>query len=60
MKRRIFLSTAFATLVLPHQGLTLEKVFYTPGLAEAIIKEGKVVFWISGPTGAPLVQRKPA
>ena len=44
MKRRIFLSTAFATLVLPHQGLTLEKVFYTPGLAEAIIKEGKVVF----------------
>ena len=44
MKRRIFLSTAFATLVLPNQGLTLEKVFYTPGLAEAIIKEGKVVF----------------
>ena len=44
MKRRIFLSTAFATLVLPHQGLTLEKVFYTPGLTEAIIKEGKVVF----------------
>ena len=44
MKRRIFLSTAFATLVLPHQGLTLEKVFYTPGLTEAVIKEGKVVF----------------
>ena len=44
MKRRIFLSTAFATLVSPHQGLALEKVFYTPGLAEAIIKEGKVVF----------------
>ena len=44
MKRRIFLSTAFATLVLPNQGLTLEKVFYTPGLAEIIIKEGKVVF----------------
>ena len=46
MKRRIFLSTAFATLVLPHQGLTLEKIFYTPGLAEAIIKEGKVVFLV--------------
>ena len=44
MKRRIFLSTVFATLVSPHQGLALEKVFYTPGLAEAIIKEGKVVF----------------
>ena len=44
MKRRIFLSTAFATLVSPHQGLALEKVFYTPGHVEAIIKEGKVVF----------------
>ena len=44
MKRRIFLSAVFSILIGPQVGYAKERIFYSPGLAEAAIEEGKVVF----------------
>jgi thioredoxin 1 len=44
MKRRIFLSAVFSILIAPQVGYAKERIFYSPGLAEAAIEEGKVVF----------------
>ena len=44
MKRRIFLSTVFSILITSQVGYAKERIFYSPGLAEAAIEEGKVVF----------------
>lgn len=44
MKRRIFLSAVFSILITSQVGYAKERIFYSPGLAEAAIEEGKVVF----------------
>lgn len=44
MKRRIFLSAVFSILITTQVGYAKDRIFYSPGLAEAAIKEGKVVF----------------
>lgn len=44
MKRRIFLSAVFSILITSQVGYAKDRIFYSPGLAEAAIKEGKVVF----------------
>ena len=44
MKRRIFLSAVFSILITSQVGYAKERIFYSPGLTEAAIKEGKVVF----------------
>jgi thiol-disulfide isomerase/thioredoxin len=44
MNRRSFLAASCATLVLPLPALADTRVFYTPGLAEQAMAEGKVVF----------------
>ena len=48
MKRRDFLWLAPAVLALPKALWAADRVFYTPGLAEAAMKDGKVIlldFW---------------
>lgn len=48
LNRRLFLGAACATFVLPIRALADDRVFYTPGLAEAAMAEGKTVlldFW---------------
>jgi thioredoxin 1 len=44
MNRRFFLAASYATLATPMSALAAERVFYTPGLAEAALKAGNVVF----------------
>ena len=44
MNRRTFLSAACAPLIMPLPVLAEERVFYTPGLAEAAMDAGDVVF----------------
>ena len=44
MKRRIFLSAVLSILITSQVGYAKERIFYSPGLAEAAIEEGKVVF----------------
>ena len=44
MKRRIFLSAVFSILITTQVGYAKDRIFYSPGLAEAAIEEGKVVF----------------
>jgi thiol-disulfide isomerase/thioredoxin len=44
MNRRTFIAAACTTLVLPRAAMAAERVFYTPGLAETALAEGKVVF----------------
>ena len=44
MKRHIFLSAVFSILITSQVGYAKERIFYSPGLAEAAIEEGKVVF----------------
>lgn len=44
MNRRFFLAATGATLALPLPVLASTRVFYTPGLAEAALASGKVVF----------------
>jgi thiol-disulfide isomerase/thioredoxin len=44
MKRRIFLSAVFSILITSQVGYAKERIFYSPGLAEAAIEEEKVVF----------------
>lgn len=44
MNRRSFLAASCATLALPLPALAEERVFYSPGLAEAAMDAGEVVF----------------
>lgn len=44
MKRRTLLLSVPAVLFLPRMALASERVFYTPGLAEAAMDQGKTVF----------------
>ena len=40
MNRRFFLAASSATLVMPLPALAVERVFYTPGLAETAMEAG--------------------
>ncbi len=44
MKRRSLILAAPAVLLLPHIVFASERVFYTPGLAEEAMDQGKTVF----------------
>lgn len=44
MNRRSFLALSCATLVTPVPALAADRVFYTPGLAETAMEQGKIVF----------------
>lgn len=44
MNRRSFLAASCAALALPLPAFAASRVFYTPGLAETAMAEGKVVF----------------
>jgi thioredoxin 1 len=44
VNRRSFLVASCATIYLPLPALAADRVFYTPGLAEAALEAGKVVF----------------
>lgn len=44
MNRRSFLAASCAALALPLPAYAASRVFYTPGLAEAAMADGKVVF----------------
>ncbi|MCU0854057.1 MAG: thioredoxin family protein [Rhodobacteraceae bacterium] len=44
MQRRTLLLAAPAALILPCHALASERVFYTPGLAEEAMDQGKTVF----------------
>lgn len=44
MKRRTLILAAPAVLLLPRIALASERVFYTPGLAEEAMDQGKTVF----------------
>lgn len=44
MKRRTLILAAPAVLLVPSNALASERVFYTPGLAEQAMDQGRVVF----------------